>query len=72
MGRNVCRLKGGCKKLGTMTEVRRLEEHAGAEKKDLNKWEGGRTQRDCEVQEDSEEKEEQSRNRSLPSDIHRA
>lgn len=71
MGRNVCRLKGRCKKLGTMTEVRRLEEHTGANKKDLNKLEEGRTQKDCEVQENSEEKE-QSRNRRLPSDIHRA
>lgn len=47
MGRNACRLKGGSKKLGTMAEeVRRLEEGAGPEKKDLHKWEEGRTQKD--------------------------
>ena len=56
MARNVRKMKGGCKKLGTMAEVRRLEEHAGPEKKDVNRWEEGRTQRECEVQENSEEK----------------
>lgn len=71
MGKIVCRQKGGCKKLGTVIEVRRLEEHAGPEK-DVSKWEEGRTQRDREEQDNSEEKEEQSRNGRLSSDVHRA
>lgn len=57
--------------MGTVIEVRRLEEHAGPEK-DVSKWEEGRTQRDREEQDNSEEKEEQSRNGRLSSDVHRA